>query len=104
MIEGMKIDFYAFIVFEYAAKGSVLRLLMKANNLNHTISEATRRFIFYGLLKALRKLRDECQLIHGDIKVDNVCISEDLEVVLIDFAHAHSCNEPLTEVIGTPCF
>ena len=104
IIEGKKIKRYAYIVFEYASYGSVLRLLMKANDLRYKISDNLRRYIFFGLLKALRTLRDSCNLIHGDVKVDNVCISEDLEVVLIDFAHSHPSDTKLTSEVGTPCF
>lgn len=38
---------------------------------------------------------------HLDLKPDNLVITDDLQVALIDFAHANLINEPVNLLTGT---
>jgi len=52
------------------------------------------------LIHEVGKLHEK-QIMHGDLKLENVLIDENGDLLLIDYAFARLFNEPLPEVIGS---
>ena len=100
------VDFFAdeennYLVFEYCSEGSLLRKI----NSEGMLRESDSRKIIYQVSLALSYLHSR-NIIHRDIKPDNIMIDENGDVKLIDFDF---CSEVLGEELretscGTPSY
>lgn len=77
----MEDDKYIYIVMENCPNGTLLQHMNKKGRL----SEAEAQLIFSQLLSALRYLHIERQIVHRDIKMENVLLTSQGTIRLIDF-------------------
>ncbi|CRK98010.1 CLUMA_CG011379, isoform A [Clunio marinus] len=84
------------IVLPYYKNGSLDNYLARKSKLNDFISERQVLVIFIGICEAVRAIH-ECGYAHRDLKTGNVCLSETMEPVLVDFG---SATEARVEICG----
>jgi serine/threonine protein kinase len=60
-----------------------------------------QQYLCKQLCIALYHLHNSDKVAHGDIKPDNIMITEDLGLVLIDFGHASNVSSIKKSIIGT---
>ena len=92
-----------FLVME---NGPELMLNDFAKNYHHQkIVEYEAKIIFNHVLEAVAYLHD-IDIIHRDLKMQNILINESMEVKLIDFGFAHFYNKKkkLSVFCGTPSY
>lgn len=86
------------IVLPYYKNGSLDTYLARKAKFNDFISERQVLVIFIGISEGVRAIH-ECGYAHRDLKTGNVCLSETMEPVLVDFgssteARAEICSQP----------
>lgn len=86
------------IVLPYYKNGSLDGYLARKSKYNDFISEQQVLLIFQGICEALRAIH-ECGYAHRDLKTGNVCLSETMEPILVDFG---SSTEARVEICGQP--
>lgn len=91
---GELIEEYAYIILPYCEHGSIIDLLVKANNLNRKISRSLVKYLFCNTLLALEELLRLSGLSHCDIKPDNLVIDRNFLIKLIDYGHARKSGVP----------
>ena len=78
---------YGYIVIPYCKNGSLIDFMIKVINLRRRLSKKTKIYLCSQAVKAVHALHTENKFSHGDIKPDNMVITDDLTIALIDFAH-----------------
>jgi serine/threonine protein kinase len=87
-----------YIIEEYMKYGEILEYIY----LTKGFGEHYGRIIFLSLLNAIEYLHDN-NIVHRDIKADNIMINSDLEIKLVDFGFANNLNiGKLNTFLGTP--
>lgn len=86
------------IVLPYYKNGSLDTYLSRKSKFNDFISERQVLVIFSGICEGVRAIH-ECGYAHRDLKTGNVCLSETMEPVLVDFG---SATEARAEICGQP--
>jgi serine/threonine kinase 16 len=86
------------IVLPYYKNGSLDTYLARKSKFNDFISERQVLVIFNGICEGVRAIH-ECGYAHRDLKTGNVCLSESMEPVLVDFG---SSTEARIEICGQP--
>lgn len=86
------------IVLPYYKNGSLDTYLARKAKNNDFISERQVLVIFNGVTEGLRAIH-ECGYAHRDLKTGNVCLSETMEPVLVDFGSAAVAK---VEICGQP--
>lgn len=91
------IDGYA--VLEFVESGTIMEYVNKYGSM----SEATAKKIFHQLILAIQYLHDN-NIIHRDIKAENILIDSEKNIRLIDFGLATDINEfnKRLEMCGSP--
>ncbi|PVU95484.1 hypothetical protein BB561_001793 [Smittium simulii] len=74
---------YIYIVMEYCDRD--LFTLISDLHTNNSVKLATINHLFYQLIQAIFYLHNQAFVVHRDIKLDNICISSDNNLKLIDF-------------------
>ena len=73
----------------------------------HFLSAQDKRYVFYQIVQAVKKCHD-INIVHRDIKLNNVIIDKSLQINLIDFGYSMMVSDPAyTRVIkfcGTPLY
>jgi len=87
------------LIFEYCAKGSLGDLM----ELNKPPSEGVAASYLSQLLSALAFLED-LEILHRDVKPDNLLLKDELTLKLADFGSGCFCTQPLRHAEGTPSF
>jgi serine/threonine protein kinase len=98
---GMIIDFYSYIIIPLCEKGTLLDLLMKACSEEQDLLLRLQGYLASKTLDALDFLHNVNGLGHLDLKPDNLVITNDHLVALIDFAHANRVGTPVALCTGT---
>lgn len=92
----------AFLVFELCSNGTLGDLLNRLGQ----IPEDELRTYFIETAKGLRYLHEEANVIHRDIKIDNIMFNSNNSVKIIDFGLSvkfnPTKNEKFTKVCGSP--
>lgn len=84
------------IVLPYFRNGSLDQYLLRKSKFNDYISEPQVLVIFSGISEGVKAIH-ECGYAHRDIKTGNVCFSDSMEPILIDFG---SATEARAEICG----
>lgn len=99
-------DFYEssaflFLVFELAVGGELFDYLTK----EVTLPEKISRRIMWQLLQAIKYVHNQ-DLVHRDIKLENILLDENRNLLISDFGFAINISdgEMLHEVLGTPSY
>lgn len=91
-----------FIIMEYVPKGSLLEYVNNKGNLN----EVEAQKLFVELVDVLEYLHQEKQVVHRDLKADNILLDENLNIKLIDFGMARPFqkDEKFSSICGSPAY
>jgi serine/threonine protein kinase len=89
-----------YIVMELAPNGS----LMEALSAHRIFSEATARRHLCQIISALQYLHNNLQLVHRDLKCENVLLDAKSNVKLADFGLSHSLTTLMETSCGTPAY
>lgn len=84
------------IVLPYYKNGSLDHYLARKAKFNDFVSEHQVLVIFNGICEGVRAIH-ECGYAHRDLKTGNVCLSDSMEPVLVDFG---SATEARVEILG----
>lgn len=90
------------MVFPFYKKGTLIDLLIKAQEKRHDISGDLVKYLIKQVVECLFDLHFNLGMAHMDLKPDNIIIKDDLTLALIDFGHSQPFNEMVSENIGTP--
>ena len=89
-----------YLVFEFVEKNLLELLQEHPQGLDPNLI----RYLIYQLCKAIKYLHDQ-NIIHRDVKPENLLITENMELKLCDFGFARlisgSCTEKLTDYVAT---
>lgn len=101
LLETLETDKYILIIMENIAGGDLLNFIKKRTKLN----EKTARIIFKQLVKSIKYLHSN-NIIHRDIKLDNILIDLNNNIKLCDFGISKKINKGdiLTDQCGTPAY
>ena len=87
-----------YAVFEYLHNGELFNYVLK---IQRKFPEDISRKIFYDLVKAVETCH-KCGITHGDIKLENILLSSNFNIKLIDFGFAKRIDEGLiSSLTGT---
>lgn len=84
------------IVLPYFRNGSLDQYLARKSKFNDFVSESQVLVIFSGICEGLKAIHENGYA-HRDLKTGNVCFSDSMEPILIDFG---SATEARTEICG----
>ena len=91
-------DTIRYAVFEYLHNGELFNYVLK---IQRKFPEDISRKIFYDLVKAVETCH-KCGITHGDIKLENILLSSNFNIKLIDFGFAKRIDEGLiSSLTGT---
>jgi serine/threonine protein kinase len=90
------------IILELMDGGSVAQMV---EDMNGTYSESFCKYVLYKVVRALKHLHSQ-NILHRDVKSDNVLFSSDGEVKLADFGYACKLTKQLNHKskVGTLCW
>lgn len=87
------------IIMELVENNSLLEYLRAQPN--KRVSEDNLRIIMTEIFKALAYLHSK-NIVHRDIKLENILISKDMQIKLIDFGFSTYDNQIHYDFCGTP--
>lgn len=91
-------DTIRYAIFEYLSNGELFNYVLK---IKKKLPEDISRKIFYDLIKAVETCH-KCGITHGDIKLENILLSSNFNIKLIDFGFAKRIDEGLiSSLTGT---
>ena len=91
-------DIIRYAVFEYLLNGELFNYVLK---IKRKLPEDISRKLFYDLVKAVETCH-KCGITHGDIKLENILLSSNFNIKLIDFGFAKRIDEGLiSSLTGT---
>jgi serine/threonine protein kinase len=95
---------YNYLMTPRHTKGSLLALLQRANyNSNVTkLSIRLQRYLVRQVCSGLFYLHTQDGLAHGDIKPDNIIVTQDYKLALIDLGHTENLDAQIQKWTGTP--
>jgi len=93
------------IITDYFERGSITKLTNDLFKKQGSVSESLYIFVIYQVLQGLKYLESQ-NIMHGDLKMDNVYMSSDLTIVIGDFGVAteFEYNTPVLFKGTTPFF
>ena len=89
---------YYFYVLEYIKGETLIRKILE----NGSLSESISKIYFQKIISAIKYLHEEINIIHRDIKGDNIIINEENEPILLDFGFGKKIGENL-DFLKTQC-
>ena len=100
---------FSYILFPMLGNGTLLDLLMKANVQSEYVprrklSLRLQRYLCRQVVGALIYLHIADGIAHGDLKADNIMITDDFRLALIDFGHSDKLKVIHKACIGTPAY
>ena len=104
---GERIEEYNYLLTQRHSKGSLLALLMRSNHNNgngswYKLSIKLQRYLARQVCSAIFYLHTQDQLAHGDIKPDNIVMTKDYKLALIDLGHTERHHASVQKWTGTP--
>jgi serine/threonine protein kinase len=75
---------YTYITFPYYPKGDLYAIFKKARRYPDMYDEQTKVYLSYQMLVALNVLHEECKLAHRDFKLENLVLTNEYIVGIID--------------------
>ena len=82
--KGREVKKVTYILMEYLTGGELFDFIKQAETINQRLSEDSLRYIFSKLLYSLYRIH-MAGIAHRDIKSENIVITADFEVKVIDF-------------------
>ena len=89
-------DTIRYAIFEYLHNGELFNYVLK---IKRKLPEDISRKIFYDLVKAVETCH-KCGITHGDIKLENILLSSNFNIKLIDFGFARRIDEGLVSSLS----
>ncbi|OHT06526.1 CAMK family protein kinase [Tritrichomonas foetus] len=94
------------LVMQYEKNGTLGRRLPLTGR---GISEDVAKRWFFQIILALRYIHDELNVIHRDIKLENIMFDENDIIKIIDFGFSKDCQDSLPfaqhhTICGSPCY
>ena len=102
LYNGMMIEEYSYLIIPLCEKGTILDLLLHAIPKGVEVSVELQGYLSRQIIDALDFLHNLNKLGHLDLKPDNLVITKDYKVALIDFAHANHVKAEVSLRTGTP--
>jgi serine/threonine protein kinase len=105
MPDGTVLERYNLLFTEFMRNGSVLDLLVKANDKKRRLSTKSQKFLIKSLCQAYQHLLRVDEVAHRDIKPDNLMLTDCMKVAFIDFGHSKKLNSQdgsVYQKTGTP--
>lgn len=91
-------DTIRYAIFEYLSNGELFNYVLK---IKRKFPEDISRKIFYDLIKAVEACH-KCGITHGDLKLENILLTSNFNIKLIDFGFAKRIDEGLlSSLTGT---
>ena len=91
-------DSIRYAIFEYLHNGELFNYVLK---IKKKLPEDISCKLFYDLIKAVETCH-KCGIVHGDIKLENILLSSNFNIKLIDFGFAKRIDEGLvSSLMGT---
>ncbi len=84
--------------------GSLIDFLIKAIKLGRKLSLDLQRYICKQICVALLYMNQVDEMAHGDVKGDNVMITDDYRMILIDFGFSEPIEKRVKHFTGTPSY
>jgi serine/threonine protein kinase len=79
----LETDYATYVVCDYCANGTLLQHL-----LSHSLDICEKKRLFSQLCSVVDYLHRKCNVIHKDIKLDNILLDDDMNIKLCDFGLA----------------
>jgi len=86
-------SYYALIVMEFVEGRTLKNFIEDANNKTLELSSEMVNKIIFNLLSAVNFIH-QANVLHRDIKPDNIIINDNLEITLVDFGLARTSPDP----------
>ena len=102
LLDTIETEKYILLIMENVLGGDLLTFIKKRNKLQ----EKTAKFIFKQLLQSIKYIHSK-NIVHRDIKLDNILIDLNNNIKLCDFGvgkYISNNNEILSEQCGTPAY
>ncbi len=94
-------DMYSYILIPYMPHGTLLDLLMKANQKQHILSPELKQYLIGQLVVAVDFLHSTNGLAHLDIKPDNIVLTDNFKLAINDFSFVEKLNSIISHTTGT---
>lgn len=88
---------FIYLVLPYLPNGSLLEYINK----NGTLDERQARRIFIQLVEVMKYLHKDMNVVHRDLKLENIMFDNDYNIKLIDFGFSRNVNDDA--LLGTQC-
>lgn len=95
---------YSYIMYPLLSNGSLLDFLLKAVKLRRRLSLDLQQYICKQICEALKYMHQVDLMAHGDIKGDNIMITDDYRMILIDLGMSEPVDKTLTDTTGTSSY
>jgi serine/threonine protein kinase len=95
---------YSYIMFPLLTNGSLVDFLIKGSNLGRMLSLDLQRYICKQICMALLYMSKVDLMAHGDIKGDNIMITDDYRMILIDLGFSEKKDKIIRHYTGTPVY
>ncbi|CAO3592574.1 unnamed protein product [Absidia cylindrospora] len=82
----LETDYATYIICDYCANGSLLQRLLSQPS--QPLDDQEKKRLFSQLCNVLDHLHRKCNVVHKDIKLDNILLDDDMNIKLCDFGLA----------------